>query len=310
MRTGILVDASCDAPSGYTRAQGIEVMPTNIRNGAESFTDTHDAAVRQRYLRLGAAAAGQAAVLEPASPETIQTLLLEDLVNRYDRIFCLTPAATTNPVHAHASHARTAVLQNYRQARAANGQTGAFLLRVIDTQTRSAGCAVVAAEALRLIREDASAAAMRERLELVSGNTYAWIVVRDPQTWRAHAQSRNQAKVGKVGAAMNFKPIVRTWRGQTATIAKIHRFETAAETLFGNVANRVQAGLMVSTVVICYGGMLAELEAMRGYAAMARTCKEHGVELLGGPMSVASMATFGMGALAVGFACPEYEENF
>lgn len=65
---------------------------------------------------------------------------------------------------------------------------------------------------------------------------------------------------------------------------------------------KIRDGLMTPTVCVGYGGELAELHALPGYAALQGACQTHGVELLESVMSLTGMVNVGKGALAVGFA--------
>jgi fatty acid-binding protein DegV len=84
------------------------------------------------------------------------------------------------------------------------------------------------------------------------------------------------------------------------------RFEQGAELLFGYAARRVRAGLLTPTVCLSYGGNLAELDALLGYAALKTTCAEHAIEVYQSPMSMTGMINVGTGAVALGFAAEEH----
>lgn len=59
---------------------------------------------------------------------------------------------------------------------------------------------------------------------------------------------------------------------------------------------------MTPTVCVGYGGELAELHALPGYAALQAACQTQGVELFESVMSLTGMVNVGKGALAVAFA--------
>ena len=63
-------------------------------------------------------------------------------------------------------------------------------------------------------------------------------------------------------------------------------------------------------VCLSYGGDLAELRGLHGYASLSETCAEHGVELLESPMSVTGMVNVGVGAVTLGFAATEHDAQF
>ncbi|KPL49820.1 hypothetical protein XAXN_05245 [Xanthomonas axonopodis] len=87
------------------------------------------------------------------------------------------------------------------------------------------------------------------------------------------------------------------------TISKLRSqiFDNAMQAGFAilNDYKPIRDGLMTPTVCVGYGGELAELHALPGYAA---ACQSHGLELLESVMSLTGMLNVGKGALAVGFA--------
>jgi fatty acid-binding protein DegV len=68
----------------------------------------------------------------------------------------------------------------------------------------------------------------------------------------------------------------------------------------------VREGLLTPVVNLGYGGELAELHALPGYARLRETCAEHGVQLYESVMSLTGMVNVGKGALGVGFAAPPH----
>ncbi|PPU77850.1 DegV family protein [Xanthomonas cucurbitae] len=103
-------------------------------------------------------------------------------------------------------------------------------------------------------------------------------------------------------SALDIKPVLRAYRGSTAPVAKRKGFEPSAEKLFGFTVRKIREGLMTPTVCVGYGGELAELRRLPGYAALQAACQSHDVELLESVMSLTGMVNVGKGALAVGFA--------
>jgi fatty acid-binding protein DegV len=152
---------------------------------------------------------------------------------------------------------------------------------------------------------------MRERLELVARQTYGYMLPRDLYYLRARAQKKGDRSVGwlsaALGTALDIKPLLRGFRGETGPVAKVRGFEHGAETLFAYVARRVDAGLLTPTLCLSYGGDLAELDALPGYAALKDTCAGQGVEVFEAPMSMTGMINVGTGAVTLGFAAEDHE---
>lgn len=314
MRFGIVVDSACDLPAEFFAEHDVGVLPISIRIGNESLVDDRDPALTARYLAENLGARGAAAETEPYTVEQIRDVFLERLVLDYDCVFCLTITSTRSPIFEHARKASFAILNSYQAVRRAAGVDGPFLMRVIDSQTLFAGQGVGVYEATRLIAANSSIGAMRERLEFIAQNSYGYMLPRDLYYLRARAQKKGDRSVGlfsvALGSALDIKPILRGWRGETGPVGKVRGFDAGAKTLFAYAQERVRAGLLVPMLCVSYGGDLAELAALPGYPALKETCAEHGVEVLESPMSVTGMVNVGVGAVTLGFAALEHEAKF
>lgn len=310
MRIGIVVDSACDLPVDYLHRHRITVLPISVHLDDETLVDDRDPDVTQRFLDENLGARGHAAETVPYSVEQIRELFLGRLVIDYDCVFCLTITATRSPIHANASQASFVILKDYRPIRRHANMPGPFLMRVIDTENLFAAQGVTAVEAVRLRDAGHNPGQIRERLELLARHTYGYMLPRDLYYLRARAQKKGDRSVGwlsaALGTALDIKPLLRGYRGETGAVAKVRGFEHGAESLFGYAARRVRAGLLTPTLCVSYGGDLADLDTLPGYADLKSTCAEHAVELFESPMSMTGMINVGTGAVTLGFAAEEH----
>jgi fatty acid-binding protein DegV len=137
---------------------------------------------------------------------------------------------------------------------------------------------------------------------------------RDLYYIRARAKKKNDRSVGlfsaMLGTALDIKPILRCFRGETGPVGKARGFEQGAQQLFDYAAARVRAGLIVPMVCVSYGGDLAVLSSLPGYDRLRAACEECGVALLEAPMSITGMVNVGEGAVTLGLAAEEHEPDF
>src|SRR5690625_6144746 len=92
MRIGLVMDASCDVPRDCVEKHQITVLPVHVDVGGKTFIDRRDDVEIERFLAWREEARNAAAHAEPCSVEAMQALFLEQLVTRFDCVFCLTPA--------------------------------------------------------------------------------------------------------------------------------------------------------------------------------------------------------------------------
>lgn len=314
MRIGLMVDATCDLPRRFIDDHQIIIMPITIRIDEHTFVDVHDPDAAESYCHGDVGKRGHAAETAPLSVDEIRELFLGKLVLDYDAVFCLTVTSTRSPIFANATQASFAILGAYRPVRQAAGNNSPFLMRVIDSKSLFAGQGISAVEATRLIASDASPGPIRERLAAVAAQTYAYMLPRDLHYLRARARRKGDRSVGllsaTLGTALDIKPILQCFQGETRPVAKARGFEHGAEMLFSHAARAVKRGLLVPALCVSYGGSLAELEALPGYASLADTCNEADVTLYRSIMSITGMVNVGTGAIALGYATAADDDAF
>ncbi len=310
MRIGIVVDSACDLPAAFIRQHGIVVLPITVRIGGAVLEDHRDEEATLAFLNAHVAERGHEAETTPLGVEQIRELFLQRLVIDYDHVFCLTISRLRSQIHDNALQASFAILNDYKPVRQAAGHNSPFALRVVDSLNLFAGQAITAVEAVRMREAGTGVAQMRARLEALAQNTCGFMIPRDLYYLRNRARAKGDRSVGlfsaALGSALDIKPVIRAFGGQTEPVARLKGFDTAAEKMFDMACVRVRAGLMAPTVSICYGGDMAELPGIPGYARLVDTCIDHGVEVFESMMSLTGMVNVGKGAVAVAFASTDH----
>ena len=308
------MDAACDLPQAFIAEHGIAVLPIAVKVDTDTFMDNRDPAEIQRFIDRRLGSRSHSAETEPTSAEDVQKLFLDKLVLEQDCVFCLTMTATRSPIHDNVVRASFAVLRNYREKREPLGVNGPFLMRVIDTRNIFAGAAPAIWEAAHLVATDQPPATIRERLNYVANHSYGYLVPRDLYYLRARAKKKNDRSVGLfsavLGSALDIKPILRCFQGETGPVGKARGFEQGAQMLFDYAARRVRAGLVVPVVCVSYGGDLAVLEHLPGYDGLRAACAETNTSLLESPMSITGMVNVGEGAVSLGLAAEDHVAEF
>lgn len=314
MRMGVAMDAACDLPQAFLVEHGITVLPIAVKVDADTFMDNRDPVEIQRFINRRLGNRSHSAETEPTSAEDVQKLFLDKLVLERDCVFCLTMTATRSPIHDNVVRASFAILREYRERRGASASAAPFLMRVIDTRNLFAGAAPAIWEAARLVATDQPPATIRERLNTVANHCYGYLLPRDLYYLRARAKKKNDRSVGlfsaMLGSALDIKPILRCFQGETGPVAKARGFEQGAQMLFDYAARRVRAGLLVPVVCVSYGGDLAVLEHLPGYDNLRAACADTGVTLLEAPMSITGMVNVGEGTVSLGFAAEDHVADF
>jgi DegV family protein with EDD domain len=305
MRIGIVADASCDLPADFYREHGIGILPITIRLGDEQLVDERDPATTLRFYAEQLADKGFDAETVALSAEQIRGRFLERLVLDYDYVFCITITATRSPIFENATKASFAILTDYKTPRSAAGVSGPFALRVVDSRNMFCGTGVLAAEAARLVGKGAQPNEIRKRLDELRDHICGYMVPGDLYYIRNRGIKKGEKSVGlisyAIGSALDIKPVILCYRGETQPIAKIRSYERAVERMFEHVARQIETGIDTQHVCISYGGDPALVSGLPGYERMAAVARDKGISILTSIMSATAAVNTGARCVAVAY---------
>ncbi|TJY58232.1 DegV family protein [Sinimarinibacterium sp. CAU 1509] len=305
MRIGVVTDASCDLPAEFLRQYDVDVLPVTIRLGDEQLIDARDPELTLKFYAQQLAEKGLDAETQPCSAEQIRDRFLESMVSRYDYVFCITVTATRSTIFENATKASFAILGEYKATREAAGVSGSFALRVVDSKNMFCGTGVLVAEAAKLARSGVAPNEVRKRIDDLREHICAYMVPSDLYYIRNRGIKKGEKSVGFVayalGSALDIKPVILSFRGETQPVAKIRSYERAVEKMFEHVAHQIEAGIDTRHVCISYGGDPAVIETLPGYARLAAAAERTGVEVLSSFMSATAAVNVGSGCVAVAY---------
>lgn len=306
MRIGICVDSACDLPTSFIEANNIEIMPINLILGDERFIDRRNSKETIEFYKRYTAEKNLQGETEPLSVEEITDLFLGKLVLNYDRVLVLSISSTRSKVFENATKASFAILKGYKEVRAKAGLEGSFALRVVDTRTLFTGEAVLAHEAVRLIHEEqVPFDRLRPEIEALAKHTHAYLIPEGLHYLRKAGKARGDRSVSwlsyTIGTALDIKPIVKAYQGDTFPFKKIQGFGTAVYSMFDLLKVQMEKGLTCKTICMSYAGNPDVIRSMSGYKALEQAAERHGVKLLMTVMSTTAGINVGPGSFAVGF---------
>ncbi|WP_285960820.1 DegV family protein [Pseudomonas tohonis] len=314
MRTGLVVDATCDLPQEFLAAHGIRVLPIRIHLGRDALVDRRvPEATRQFYAEQLASVAPEDHS-DALSVAEMQQWFLEELVTAYDHVICLTISSLRSPIFEHATQASFGLLQHYRERRAEAGLNSPFAMRVVDGRSMFAGSAVLAAEAARLIAGGAHPSAVRARLEQLSENVCTFLIADDLGHLRRRGFQKGErgglldrmrgAALG-LGSLLEVKPVISVQQGEDKPVSLAPSFERAAQKLLAHATAQVLAGeLLAPQLCLSYAGDLSVVRDLPGFAQLEATCAQREVSLQVAMLSPTGAINLGKGALSLAFAAP------
>lgn len=307
MRIGICIDSACDLPPEYIQENNLEIMPINLVVGhdKEILIDERDPEETIAFYKRYMAEKDLEGETQPFSVEQITNLFLDKLVLNYDRVLVISISSTRSFIYENATKASFAILSGYKQRRAQAGVEGAFALRVVDSKTLFTGEAVLVQEAVRMLKEDGIPfEKLRPEVEAKAKHVHAYLISNDLHYLRKAGRKRGDRSVSwlsyTLGTAMDIKPIVKAYQGDTFPVKKIQGFDTAVNTLFELGKAQIEKGLLSKTICMSYAGNPDVIRTMTGYKMLEKHAAKHGVRLMLSVMSTTAGINVGPGAFSFG----------
>lgn len=306
MRIGIVTDSSCDLPRSLLDQHHIVIMPITIHGPQGDFIDTRTPSATLGFYRDVLSGHEADVSSSPYGVEQIRELFLKRLVLEFDYVFCVTVMASRSLIFENATHASLRILSDYRPIREQAGIKTPFSLRVFDSNQLFTGQGLIVAEVARLAAAEVSSLDIIRHIDTLTRHTQAFLVPAGLSQLRHQARKRGDKSVGflsyALGSALDIKPIVRAYQGDTQPVTKVRGFEAGCNLLFDKAITQMQGGLLAPVVCVSYGGDTTVVETMTGYQALLREAAAHKVTVLLSEMGTPAGVNIGAGALSLAFA--------
>ena len=136
-------------------------------------------------------------------------------------------------------------------------------------------------------------------------NLCGYMVPGDLYYIRNRGMKKGEKSIGlftyAVGSALDIKPVIQSYRGDTQPVAKVMGYERAVEKMFSHVARQIERGISTRHLCISYGGDPARIPRLPGYAALAQVARENGIEILNSIMSATAAVNAGGECVAIAY---------
>ena len=307
MKIGIVICSSADLPHSFIEANDLNIMPISLIFEDGEFIDKRDSAATQEFYKKYLLNKDMHAETAPFTIEQIKNWFLDELILKYDRVLVLSLTSTRSPIYSNATEASFAILRGYRQKRRDAGITGSFSLRVLDTKSLFTGEAIIAHEAVRLLKEEnISFDKLRPRIEELSKHVYGFLVPNDLYYLRNVARKKGDNSLGAVkyllAKTLNIKPIMCAHQGNTYAHDKGKGFDETVTKLFEQTKTAIDNGLRVPLICMSYAGNPTEITSRPDYLDFAKYAEKNDIQLTMAVMSTTAGVNLGPGAFSVGYA--------
>jgi len=307
MRTGVVVDTACDLPQSYIEKHDIHILPVSLKFGDESYLDTRDPAETQKFFKKYLSDKKVTVSTEPLSAEAIQTMFLEELVIKYDRVLVITVSNSFSKIYENATKASFTILNNYQERRKNAGIDGKFYLNVLNSKTAFTGQAIIVHEAIRLLHEEKlSFSRLRPMVAALSDHIYTYTIPNDLYYIRKRDSRTGEKRLSgfryMVAKLLDIKPIVRIHRGETDPIENTRSFDNAVQKLFSRAERAIEGGLMTKLIAMSYAGDPTDITRTDPFKNFEKFCLVHGIKTMISVMSTTGGINIGPGTFSLAYA--------
>jgi DegV family protein with EDD domain len=212
MPVRIVTDSSCDLDAAEAEELGVEVVPLSIRFGSEEFTDRVDLTVEDFYTKM--ASSSDLPETAAPSPGAFELAFRRQADAGADTVLCITISSGLSATMQAAENAAKAVAEDLE-------------VRVVDSQSITAGLGTLVRIAAKAAADGADGAAIAANVVELAGRT---------QVRGTLDTIENLKKGGRVGGAqavigslLSIKPLIHFEEGVVAQAGKARTRRKALE---------------------------------------------------------------------------------
>jgi DegV family protein with EDD domain len=305
-RIGVVTDASSDLPRPLIDAKNIAIMPGVISNGIHKLWDTRDIKETQKFLEVMRLKNKPSYNLEYLSAQQYRDFYIEHLIMNFDDVFYLTSAASRSPILQIANKASEGIISKSVAPRHKSGVDELFRMHVIDSTVIFTGLGLIASDIVDLIDKHASVEEITKRIHFLKQHTQTYIVPAELSQLYHKAKETGDNSLGFtkyiLGRALNIKPIIRCYQGNTEPVAEIIGYRQALKKLFRSVSQAISKDLVVNKIFISYAGNTNDLIGYEGFNELIEITRKYRVEVHVSVSSPVSALYVGANVLTLGLA--------
>lgn len=306
----IAVDACCDLPPEFIQQNNIRVLPIYMRIGDQTLTDDRNPERTLDFYKQGMLAKSFDAETNPVSAEEMSGILEKELVLKYDKVLAITMMSSRSRIYENVRDAVWVSQPKFKDLRSATGLTRRFRIMVMDSNNIFTGPAVLVIEALRLLKqENASIESTMMALEPLANKIRTYLVPQDLFHLKNRAGNRGDKSdkslnwlTYQVGKAMNIKPIIEGYQGNTGPVDKAFGFSNGLEKIFSKVSGAMDNGLSINAITMSYAGDLNEIKKESAFQQFVAHTESRGVPTHLAMMSTTAAINVGPGAFSISYA--------
>lgn len=309
MNLAIITDSACDLAANFIEDYNIEVLPVKIIKGEKFWYDSKDTNFITE-IREDLKVNGKNYKTEPLNIEETKDYLLKMFSeNPNETYLFLLSNSTRTETYNNVIQLMSKLLNEIRLIRQKNGLKPNIKFEIIDSQQLSTGLGVLISETIVIAKKELEFEELIEKVKQSISYTQALLIPDKLSQLYNQANSKGDSSVGfgsyLLGSALDIKPIIQSYKGNTRAIDKIKGFDKALEMIIKLLISDIRNNrLKFKNISISYGGdsnKRKELVESSAYVKLRSVADEHHVSITLSKMGATMMVNVGANAISIGY---------
>jgi DegV family protein with EDD domain len=309
MNLAIITDSACDLAANFIENYNIEVLPVKIIKGEKFWYDSKDTNFITE-IREDLKVNGKNYKTEPLNIEETKDYLFKMFSeNPNETYLFLLSNSTRTETYNNVIQVMSKSLNEIRLIRQKNGLKPNIKFEIIDSQQLSTGLGVLISETIVFAKKELEFEELIEKVKQSISYTQALLIPDKLSQLYNQANSKGDSSIGfgsyLLGSALDIKPIIQSYKGNTRAIDKIKGFDKALEMIIKLLISDIRNNrLKFKNISISYGGdsnKRKELVESSAYVKLRSVADENHVSITFSKMGATMMVNVGANVISIGY---------
>lgn len=305
MKIGIIIDATCDLSTEFIRKHEIGVIPIHITDGNKYYLDKKEDSEYEKFYDLIKKNSTKLSTMALSSNEIKKALLNENIL-KCNEYICILPSKTHSDSYQNTLIAITKHNSDIRNYRQQHGINQPVKIHAIDAGQLSCGLSIIVENLIHNINIGMPPEIMIQDINELSKNTQSFLFPKSIQEIYKNGSTKGDRSLNLkdylLGSALDIKPIIFGYRGNTELIAKAKGFENGLKQIIEIVKKQINNNrLLINHISTSYGGDFDEIRNEPEWVKLEDMAKSKSIVLTLNKMSPTLMVNVGVGAFGLSF---------
>jgi fatty acid-binding protein DegV len=314
MKYAIVMDSVGCIPEKEYNKRSIKLLPLAVRFDGVHYVDSY---IEKALIPIHAAkrvGIESDSVSVTPSSDDVRKYLIKEIAPTFDVAIFQTVGQSYTPIFQSCKAVSDSIAADAKATRLKAGITTPFRMTTSDTGTVVAGQGLIALYSDDLLQTGMSLSEFTPLIEDFKALVKTFIVVKD-SVYARHRQKQKGNKtvsypVAVIAKALHVSPITLAQNQKIDVVdLKTRGFDNSLEKVLEYCIDRVREGLLAPLINISVAGDPTTLTKHNSYKRLQHVCHDASIELYVGVMTLGATINVGPGAVSVGIAPSNQDEE-